>query len=163
MLLGDARQRDAACEDIPHLLAERQWVLGSRMKRNPRQGTIDRDGWRLVSAEERHAAHPQTFQIPSRGARESLAPGDGVRLLFEIETRERDRVIDRGVDRLWVIVKQRHGEGYVGLLDSDPGLAEGLDLRPGDAIAFGPEHVADIDRPPREYVLNKYGSGFFDE
>jgi hypothetical protein len=117
----------------------------------------------LISAEERHAAHPQTFQIPSRGARESLAPGDGVRLLFDIETRNGGRVIDRGVDRMWVIVKLRREERYVGILDSDPGFAEGLNLRAGDAIAFGPEHVADIDRPPREYVLKKYGPGFFDE
>ncbi len=134
------------------------------MKRNvPVEGAIDRDGWRLISAEERNASHPQTFQIPSRGARASLAPGDGVRLLFDIETREGGRVIDRGVDRLWVIVKQRSGERYVGILDSDPGFAEGLNLRAGDAITFGPEHVADIDRPPREYVSNKYGPGFFDE
>ena len=64
---------------------------------------------------------------------------------------------------MWVIVKQRSGERYVGLLDSDPGSADGLNLRTGDAIAFGPEHVADINRPPYEYVLRKYGPGFFDE
>ena len=117
----------------------------------------------LISAEDRHAAHPQTFNIPGRSARESLTRGDGVRLLFDIETREGGRVIDRGVDRLWVIVQHRRGDGYIGLLDSDPGLADGLNLRPGDPIAFGPEHVADIARPPRDYVLAKYGSAFFDE
>ena len=117
----------------------------------------------LISAEERHAAHPQTFDIPSRGARESLTPGDGVRLLFDIETREGGRVIDRGVDRMWVIVKQRTGDRYVGILDSDPGLAEGLNLRAGDAIAFGPEHVADIASAAARVRCGKYGPGFFDE
>ena len=28
--------------------------------------------------------------------------------------------------------------------------------------AFRPEHVADMARPPREYIVAKYGTGFFD-
>jgi hypothetical protein len=126
--------------------------------------TIEKDGWTLISAEDRHAAHPETFQIPSRDEREAIGVGDGVKLLFDIETRENGRVIDRGVDKMWVIVKRRTAHNsFVGLLDSDPGSAEGLNLRPGDAIAFGPEHVSDIDRPSREYIVGKYGESFFDD
>jgi hypothetical protein len=122
-----------------------------------------RDGWELVPAEDLNAAHPETFQIPAREKRESLAPGDGAKLLFDIETREEGRVVDRGVDRMWVIVKTRTERGYIGVLDSDPGAAENLRLREGDSVTFGPEHIADIATPPRQYVIKKYGASFFDE
>ena len=125
--------------------------------------TIAGDGWELISAEDRNAANPETFPIPEREKRESLAPGDGAKLLFDIETREQGRVLDRGVDRMWVIVKARTERGYIGVLDSDPGTAENLRLRQGDSITFGPEHIAAISTPPREYVIKTYGASFFDE
>lgn len=31
------------------------------------------------------------------------------------------------------------------------------------SITFGPEHIAEIGAPPREYVMKKYGASFFDE
>jgi hypothetical protein len=66
---------------------------------------IASDGWELISAEDRNVAAPETFHIPAREKRESLAPGDAAKLLFDIETREEGRVVDRGVDRMWVIVR----------------------------------------------------------
>ena len=129
---------------------------------SPTFATIEHDGWTLLSGEERQAQHPETFSIPDRSERESLSPGDAVQLLFDIETREGGRVIDRGVDRLWVIVKTRTGNIYRGVLDSDPGWAEGLSLRPGSEVNFLPEHVIKIARPPDGYVLEKYGPRFFD-
>lgn len=123
--------------------------------------TIEKNGWVLVSAEERAAAAPSTFQLPPLAVRRSLSPGDGAKLLFDIETRENGRVVDRGVDRMWVIVKSRTENGYIGVLDNDPGAAENLMLRERDSVAFGPEHVADIDRPPRDYIVGKYGASFF--
>lgn len=131
----------------------------------PRHPTIEADGWTLVSAEERHRANPDTFHIPPLDRRSSLSPGDGVKLLFDIEIREggeSGRVIDRGVHRMWVIVKAAVGDGYVGILDSDPG-EEGAPLGPGDEIHFGPEHVCDMARPPAGYVRRKYGFGPPDE
>lgn len=124
---------------------------------------LDSDGWELISAEDRNAAHPDTFHIPAREKRESLAPGDAAKLLFDIETREEGRVVDRGVDRMWVIVKGRTEGGYIGVLDSNPGTAENLRLQEGDNITFGPEHITEIDSPPRDYVTKKYGASFFDK
>ncbi len=121
------------------------------------------DGWELISAEGLNASHPDTFQIPAREKRGSLAPGDAAKLLFDIETREEGRVVDRGVDRMWVIVKGRTEDGYIGVLDNDPGTAENLHLQEGDNITFGPEHIAEIGTPPRDYVMKKYGTSFFDE
>jgi uncharacterized protein YegJ (DUF2314 family) len=95
--------------------------------------------------------------------RESLSPGDGAKLLFDIETREGGRIVDRGVDRMWVIVKAKTGEGFIGVLDNSPGAAENLRLHERDLVAFGPEHVADIGRPPRDYIVEKYGASFFED
>jgi uncharacterized protein YegJ (DUF2314 family) len=122
----------------------------------PARATIEKDGWVLDSAEERAAAAPETFIIPSLVNRKALKPGVAVKLLFDIET-ERERV----VHRMWVIVKSRTEVGYVGVLDQDPG-EEGSRLREGQVVLFGPEHVADIGQPPRDYILKKYGESFFE-
>lgn len=127
----------------------------------PRLATVAEDGWALVSAEVRHEEHPESFPIPDRTERENLKAGDAAKLLFDIETREGGRVTDRGVDRMWVIVKRREGGNYVGVLESNPGVTEGLNLRPGTEVLFGSEHVADIGHPPHSYVLEKYGAEFF--
>ena len=125
--------------------------------------SIESDGWQLLSAEERQAQHPTTFEIPDAEARKSLRPGDAAKLLFEIETKEFNRVIDRGVDRMWVIVLARVGDRYRGVLDSEPGQADGLQLHEGDEITFGPEHVAEIGHPPRTYLVEKYGASILGE
>ena len=120
------------------------------------------DGWVLVWAEERHAASPATFHIPPRATRDTLVRGVAAKLLFHIETKDADRVVDRGIDRMWVIVMTVTPEGYLGVLDNDPGYAEGLNLRAGDIIAFGPQHVAAIEQPPMDYLVRKYGDVFLD-
>jgi hypothetical protein len=72
-------------------------------------------------------------------------------------------VIDRGVDRLWVIVKRRSGGVYIGVLDTDPGASPQLTLRPGAEVLFGPEHVIAINRPPDDYIYERCGPSFFEE
>ena len=141
----------------------KSWSAHRRTDRTPYNlvMTLER-GWTLLSAEARRASHPD-FVLPPLDERMSVAVGQAVKLLFDIETKEGDRIVDRGVDRMWVIVRQRVEGRYVGVLDSDPGRAENLLLRPGDEVEFGPEHITDIDSPPREYVIRKYGARFFDE
>jgi hypothetical protein len=125
--------------------------------------SIERDGWTLVSAEERHEQNPTSFWIPPRARRDALQPGDAAKLLFDIETKEHGNVVDRGVDRMWVIVKRRTESGYLGVLDSDPGVAENFELRPGHLVLFAAEHICDIGAPPRQYVIDTYGAEFFDD
>lgn len=115
------------------------------MNKPPLFSTIEENGWVLVSAEERAAEAPSTFQIPPRSVRESLFPGDGAKLLFDVETREGGRI----VHRMWVIIKVRTENGYIGVLDNDPGTAVNVKLHERDLVICGPEHVADIGRPPR--------------
>jgi hypothetical protein len=107
--------------------------------------SIGLDGWSLDDGEERHATAPGTFWIPSLEARRGLYPGCGVKLMFRIDT-------PRGpeVERMWVVVTRRigDGDGYLGVLDNTPcsEWARGR-LEPGFELPFGPCHVIDIDDP----------------
>jgi hypothetical protein len=121
---------------------------------------IKDDGWALISAETRHAESSASFEIPPRDVRYSLRKGDAAKLLFDMETREGGIVIDRGVDRMWVIVIGREESLYVGTLISDPGVAKGLNLRPGDELVFRPEHVCAVDRPPDAFLVAEFGADF---
>lgn len=125
--------------------------------------TIETDGWTLISALARHEANPGSFDLPSQTSREQLRPGDAAKLLFDLESKENGEVFDRGVDRMWVIVRGRTKVGYEGVLDNNPGTADNVQLREGDTILFGPEHIVAIDQPPREYILDKYGLDFFSD
>ena len=122
--------------------------------------SIEKLGWELVSAVERNEVSPDTFIIPSETIRSSLKRGDAAKILFDIETKEDGIVVDRGVDRMWVIVTSVTVTGYIGVLDSNPGYAENLKLAQGDLIEFGADHVCEIDTPPTEYLLKEYAQFF---
>ena len=118
---------------------------------------MNADDWKLESAEARHAANPDTFWIPPRAQREGLQPGDGAKLLFHIPSQG-----GSGVERMWVIVRRRLEGLYVGVLDSTPLAVDSRSLPRGSTVVFAPEHIADISRPDREYVVARHGETFFD-
>jgi hypothetical protein len=94
--------------------------------------------WRLESAERRHDESPRSFFIPPRSRRESLQPGEGVKLLFVLEDpRETDAW---QVERMWVNIASAAGERYVGRLLNDPVTPHVL--AKGSVVEFGPEHVS---------------------
>jgi hypothetical protein len=100
---------------------------------------------RLLDAEERHRADPDTFSIPRSDVRRGLARGARVKLLFG--SGEPGRPMSS--ERMWVeVVGTADGgdddERYVGRLANTPVVIEDLSL--GDLIAFGPRHVAAIWR-----------------
>ena len=118
---------------------------------------MNADDWKLESAEARHAANPDTFWIPPRAQREGLQPGDGAKLLFQISSQG-----GSGIERMWVIVRRRLDGFYVGVLDSTPLAVDSRSLPRGSTVVFAPEHIADISRPDREYVVARHGETFFD-
>lgn len=98
----------------------------------------------LDDGELLHAAHPTTFEIPPREARETLRVGSYAKLIFRGP---------EGGDRMWVEVTEVHGHGaatrYVGRLDTS--AMEGL---PRDArVAFAPRHVIDTMVLPSKGVV----------
>lgn len=122
--------------------------------------TLEEDGWVLVSAVQRHQASPDTFKIPSEARRRNLLRGEAAKILFDIETRESGTVIDHGIDRMWAIVTSVQGDRYCGILDSDPGKAEDLNLSKGDLIDFDSSHICDVAQPPWDFLKTVYGEHF---
>ncbi len=77
-----------------------------------------------------------------------------MRLMFDIEFNDDDgRLVIQG-ERMWVIVSERCGDYYIGILDNPPASLEPSDeayLCFGAEIPFLAEHVIDIADPPAEY------------
>jgi hypothetical protein len=89
----------------------------------------------------RHAAaHPATFQIPSRQLRETLAVGSSAKLVFVPSP----SVKGGGHERLWVEITAREGEEYIGRLERDPMFIDAIGVRKGDTVRFRACHVASI-------------------
>jgi hypothetical protein len=122
--------------------------------------TVDADLWCLRSAEESHRAHPDRFWIPAKDDRERLTPGQGVKLIFDISVSdENGSVTLLGGERMWVIVTERIGDAYIGILDNEPAsLDPAADhyLRLGAEIPFRAEHVIDIGSPAVDYVARRF-------
>ena len=121
---------------------------------------IETNGWALVSAVDRNKAFPDSFTIPSEERRNSLKRGEAAQILFDIETRDNGVVVDRGIDRMWVIVVSVLADGYRGVLDSDPGTAENLKLCRGDLVEFRADHICKVDQPPADFLREEYGQYF---
>jgi len=125
-----------------------------------RLATLARDSWELRSAEASQREHPDTFRIPPPAVRANLRRGQAAKLIFDLEAVEEDGSIVVQGERMWVIVAERAGETYVGLLDSQPASIEPsptVYLCFGAEIPFLPEHVVDIAQPPEEYVTWQLG------
>ena len=106
--------------------------------------TLEADGWELESAEERHAASPATFSIPSPDERAAVAPGRMVKLLFLFMNQEQGApIID--CERMWVTVLSAERGQYSGRLESLP--SSSTVLSPGHVVTFGPEHIAAVMIP----------------
>ena len=124
--------------------------------------TLSRDFWQLLSAEERHAVSPATFEIPAIGVREALQIGDGVKLIFEIEGQEEDDDVTLSIERMWVVVTHCLHGGYIGVLVNHPcsiSTKEDFYLGYGCEVPFLPMHVASIERPPADYVVETLSRG----
>ena len=110
-------------------------------------------GWRLLSAEDRHAEAPDAFWIPSREERENLRYGNGAKLLFDVAD-QAEGVLVAQVERMWVVVTEVTAAGYVGVLANIPRSSHSAVQR-GSRIAFAAEHVCDIDEGPPPAELEK--------
>ncbi len=102
-------------------------------------------GWELESAEERHAASPATFDIPSLAERSSLTVGQMVKLLFLFRNKDEngESIID--CERMWVTITDVSAHRYTGNLESLPGTSDVISS--GEIIEFSPEHVCAVFVP----------------
>ncbi|HCU85478.1 MAG TPA: DUF2314 domain-containing protein [Methylophilus sp.] len=91
----------------------------------------------LDNGEKLNQEFPETFWIPSQVERENLLPGELVKLIFRISLES-----EQHVERMWVMVKERTTNGYIGELDNDPYCTN--ELRHGALVEFEPAHVIQI-------------------
>jgi hypothetical protein len=103
--------------------------------------TIEKAGWELADATRAAALHPDTFKIPFSEDLSHLAIGDLVKLLFAYED-EQGRI---AVERMSVVIQERHGNSFLGTLDSKPILAKRLSRRM--KIEFGMHHISSMLTP----------------
>jgi len=98
--------------------------------------------WELANAEEKAAAHPRSFFIPSLEERLALWVGDVVQLHFILLTDPGPG--SPGAERMWVEIQEKTLDPlrFIGVLTNQPAYITGLNR--GDLITFGPEHVACI-------------------
>lgn len=110
-----------------------------------REPDFEHDGWCLEDGEELHREAPETFWLPELKDRQSLQPGDLVKLIFRISVDNEEEPV--AVERMWVIMRERVGEHYLGILDNDPyAIEENEEFWSGIELPFAPRHVIDIDR-----------------
>jgi len=109
-----------------------------------REPDFDIDGWCLEDGEAYHTAAPHTFWIPERQRRESLEVGDLAKLIFRISV---DNAAENvSVERMWVLVRERTPDGYLGVLDNEPdAIAENDEFWLGTELPFSAKHVINID------------------
>jgi len=108
-----------------------------------REPDFDIDGWCLDDGEAYHAAAPDTFWIPERHRREGLATGDLAKLIFRISVDNPDENVS--VERMWVLVRERTADGYLGVLDNEPdAIAENDEFWLGSELPFSAKHVINI-------------------
>ncbi|MCT7376900.1 hypothetical protein [Chelativorans salis] len=109
-----------------------------------REPDFDNDGWSLDDAEEANRKAPDTFWIPPLEEREALRPGDLVKLIFRISVDNEKKPV--AIERMWVLVRGRVGDQYLGILDNDPyAIDENDELWSGVELPFSARHVIDID------------------
>jgi len=102
------------------------------------------DGWCLEDGEAYHAEAPDTFWIPEQHRREGLVAGDLAKLIFRISVDNADESV--AVERMWVLVRERTADGYLGVLDNEANaIAENDDLGLGTELPFSAKHVINIE------------------
>jgi hypothetical protein len=104
----------------------------------------------LADVDLRRLEDPEHFLTPSIEARRRLKKGMLAKIIFELPPDAVKQGSGVSGERMWVEIDQVLGEGedrrYRGTLKNTPVLLHGA-LRHGDAVSFGPQHVADVDRP----------------
>jgi hypothetical protein len=102
----------------------RRKIFGSYVIQNPQQTA---------------ASAPYTYYLPPQDFLDALAAGDIVKII--IQSIPPSRKYDS--ERMWVIVTERDGEAFTGVLDNQP--FDIPQLTPGDLIPFSRQDIIDID------------------
>jgi hypothetical protein len=107
------------------------------------------DGWSLEDGEEYHRRAPTTFPLPDLEVRQILQPGDFAKLIFKIAVDNDDE--PEAFERMWVIVRERTSDGYLGMLDNEPSAIEqNGEFWEGSELPFEPKHIIAVQHANSE-------------
>src|SRR5690349_6126239 len=100
---------------------------------------LHRNGWRLLDGEQLNREGPETFHIPDLALRRNLQLGDFAKLVFEIALQGEKYP---SVERMWVVIRGRTPNGYLGVLDNEPDcIAENDSFWLGAEVPFDHRHI----------------------
>jgi hypothetical protein len=109
-----------------------------------------KDGWCLDDGEVRHQEAPRTFFIPDLALRKILQPGDLAKLIFQIAVQGEEHA---SVERMWVIIRERTPDGYIGMLNNEPGsIPENDRLWLGTEMPFDYRHIIAVEHGNEESI-----------
>lgn len=113
------------------------------------------EGLYLVDVEQRAARHKDSFEIPTREERLALVPGQSAKLVFcRRDAHEEIFPAHPGAgERMWVDVVARYINAdwrtiFTGRLSAHPVVM--TELKHGDLLTFGAEHIASIHKPQED-------------
>ena len=108
-----------------------------RIKNNPFP-SFEENGYYLEDAQWL-SQYLSDIHPPSEKTRQSVGPGECVKLVFRLAAEDADRA-DNEYERMWVLVQQTDEDGnYIGVLSNDPHHDAASN---GDIIHFHPLHIA---------------------
>jgi len=104
----------------------------------------------LLDAEAQHAETPDTFAIPNQLDRDTLRPGDMVKICFQ----GLDHETGCEGERIWVEVTGTSPDGYTGTLANDPFY---LRLEYGQPVEFTSANILCIQRADGDAMIAEFG------
>jgi hypothetical protein len=95
-------------------------------------------------AQELHRRYPESFQVPSAGRLDHVAPGSLVKVCAALG----DQDDDAAGERFWVEVLDRHGDQLVGRVDNQLRFTADHGLALNDRIEFSLDNIYDVYDDP---------------
>jgi len=88
----------------------------------------------LVDAKKKNIEHPNSFEIPSKAEINSLKSGDYVKLIFEEE--------GANSERMWVKIMSIGNDNFHGVLMNDPFNL--TSIKDGDLVVFNSKNIIEV-------------------
>jgi len=102
--------------------------------------TLKDNQYCLEGGEGFQRKYPNSFFIPSLKKRNNIVTGNYVMLIFKMTVI--DDEIDYSIERMWVLVKERVKDFYLGTLNNDPCCL--VHIKCGDDVVFKADHIIKI-------------------
>ncbi len=103
---------------------------------------IETDSWELEDGEAKNSENPTSFFIPSLESRQNLLPDDKAKLILRIRTVNDKDVEEDNVEGMWVIVREKKEDFFVGILDTTAECTD--EMKMGMEVLFEARHVVQV-------------------